>query len=222
MWASNDAKITASFSDYNMIYIAPSNSVDDETSLTLGKKNSAQLILSYSSNTCSTIQTEGKLILEDNCKITDSKYCAIYVKQGYFEMQGGSIHGNTYEGDNIQSSAITFADPTGTANDYISGVFSGGKIYNNSTNTNGGAIAIMDENSKSSISIGDIEICNNNASGKGGGIYTKSSGLYIEDDGTVNIYENTASEGKSIYAEDSVEYFIGNTLHNQGAYDGDI
>ena len=83
MWASNDAKITASFEDDNMIYIA----AQDETSLTLGKKNSAQLILSYSSNRYSTIQTEGKLFLKDNCEITDSKYCAIYVKQGDFEMQ---------------------------------------------------------------------------------------------------------------------------------------
>lgn len=225
MWASNDAKITASFEDDNMIYIAPSNSVDDVTSsLTLGRKNSAQLILSYSSNTYSTIQIEGKLILKDNCQITDSKYCAIYVKQGDFEMQGGSIHDNTYEGNNIQSSAITFANPT--ADNYIYGGFSGGKIYNNSTKTNGGAIAIMaidgDEYNSSCVYVNNIEICDNKASGKGGGIYTKFSGLYIKNDGAVKIYRNTASEGKSIYAEDSVVYFIGDILQNQGAYDNDI
>lgn len=194
--SNKNVTITSSFENDNLIYV---DRTGDEAcgKLTLGG-GEGTLTLKHVNNTYPTITSYGDLTLANNCAITESQYCAIQIKNGYFTMTGGEIFNNTYTGTDVQSSAITL-DST----DNVYAYFEGGKIYNNKTTTSGGGIMISDNSTMSTIMIEGVEIYNNSASQNGGGIYSDTPNLYINSPSKIYTnYVNDSDCGASIYVTD--------------------
>ena len=204
--SNKNVTITSSFKNDNLIYV---DRTDDNTCgiLTLGG-GEGTLTLKHVT-TYPTIESYGDLTLDNNCAITESQYCAIQIKNGYFTMEGGEIFNNTYTGTNVQSSAITL-DFTGTSYAY----FEGGKIYNNKTTTSGGGIMISDNSTMSTIMIEGVEIYNNSASQNGGGIYSDTPNLYINSPSKIYTnYVNDSDCGASIYVTDAETGYDGSIFY---------
>ena len=205
--SNTDVIITSSFSNDNLIFIER-KSEDNYGSLTLGNGD-GNLILTHANNQYPTIASSGELTLEDNCAITGSNYCAIQVYDGDFTMNGGEIYGNKYSGSNLQSAAVTLSFSESSINDSTA-EFYGGKIYNNETNTSGGAIAYVGE-AMPYIELTGIIIYNNKANNNGGGIYSNTANLYIYSESQIyDNYVNGSQQGASIFVED---IFYGNYFY---------
>ncbi|MBQ7881227.1 MAG: hypothetical protein IJ312_00755, partial [Treponema sp.] len=205
--SNKNVTITSSFEDDNLIYV---DRTGDEVcgKLTLGE-GEGTLTLKHVNQTYPTITSYGDLTLANNCAITESQYCAIQIKNGYFTMTGGEIFNNTYTGTNVQSSAITldFTDIS-----YAS--FEGGKIYNNETTTSGGGIMISDNSTLSTIMIKGVEIYNNSTSQNGGGIYSDTPSLYINSPSKIYTnYVNDSDCGASIYVTDPETDYDGTKIY---------
>ena len=204
--SNKNVTITSSFNNDNLIYV---DRTGDEAcgKLTLGGGDGT-LTLKHVT-TYPTIESYGDLTLDNNCAITESQYCAIQIKNGYFTMEGGEIFNNTYTGTNVQSSAITL-DFTGTSYAY----FEGGKIYNNKTTTSGGGIMISDNSTMSTIMIEGVEIYNNSASQNGGGIYSDTPNLYINSPSKIYTnYVNDSDCRASIYVTDAETDYDGTIFY---------
>ena len=205
--SNKNVTITSSFEDDNLIYV---DRTGDEVcgKLTLGE-GEGTLTLKHVNQTYPTITSYGDLTLANNCAITESQYCAIQIKNGYFTMTGGEIFNNTYTDTDVQSSAITL-DFTDTSYAY----FEGGKIYNNKTTTSGGGIMISDNSTMSTIMIEGVEIYNNSASQNGGGIYSDTPNLYINSPSKIYTnYVNDSDCGASIYVTDAETDYDGTSFY---------
>lgn len=205
--SNKNVTITSSFNNKNLIYV---DRKEDEAcgKLTLGG-GEGTLTLKHVNQTYPTIESYGDLTLANNCAITESQYCAIQIKNGYFTMTGGEIFNNTYTGTNVQSSAITL-DST----DNVYAYFEGGKIYNNKTTTSGGGIMISDNSTMSTIMIEGVEIYNNSASQNGGGIYSDTPNLYINSPSKIYTnYVNDSDCGASIYVTDAETDYDGTSFY---------
>lgn len=171
------------------------------------------LTLKHEYSTFPTIASYGELTLNNNCAITGSNYCAIYVYDGKFIMYGGEIYGNKYSGDEIQSSAVTLS-----STDSYSAEFYGGKIYSNETNTSGGAIAYTGD-AMPYIKLTGIEIFNNKALKTGGGIYSNTANLFVDSVSKIyDNYVNDINQGASIFVTEDAGFFF----HLDSAYTYDI
>ena len=205
--SNKNVTITSSFENDNLIYV---DRTGDEAcgKLTLGG-GEGTLTLKHVNQTYPTIESYGDLTLANNCAITESQYCAIQIKNGYFTMTGGEIFNNTYTDTDVQSSAITL-DFTDTSYAY----FEGGKIYNNKTTTSGGGIMISDNSTMSTIMIEGVEIYNNSASQNGGGIYSDTPNLYINSPSKIYTnYVNDSDCGASIYVTDAETDYDGTSFY---------
>lgn len=205
--SNKNVTITSSFNNDNLIYV---DRTGDEAcgKLTLGG-GEGTLTLKHVNQTYPTIESYGDLTLANNCAITESQYCAIQIKNGYFTMTGGEIFNNTYTDTDVQSSAITL-DFTDTSYAY----FEGGKIYNNKTTTSGGGIMISDNSTMSTIMIEGVEIYNNSASQNGGGIYSDTPNLYINSPSKIYTnYVNDSDCGASIYVTDAETDYDGTSFY---------
>ena len=196
--SNTNITITSSFSDDNLIYIERQGK-DNYGTLTLGNGEGI-LTLKHEKADFPTIASSGKLTLNNNCAITGSNYCAINVYDGNFIMNGGEIYGNKFSGSNIQSSAVTLSFTYNSSiEESCSAEFYGGKIYDNETNTSGGAIAYIGD-AQPYIELSGIEIFNNKALNTGGGIYSNTATLYVNSKSRIyDNYVNATNQGASIF-----------------------
>lgn len=177
--------------------------------LTLGGGAGMLTLQGNSSATEELIYMKGnKLTLTENCKVTGvsdtTAANAINILNGEFNMTGGEITGNT-----AGSAITTDSYQTGT----ITMNISGGKIYENSGATNGGAINIVKPNDTSlttTVNIyGTAEIYNNNAKSNGGSIYMTGSSNKLN----VNSHVVTEENNAAIY-----DNYKGNTIQGASIY----
>ena len=181
--------------------------------LTLGGGARTLTLKANSNATEELIYLKGTLLLTDNCTLTGvtNSYAenAICIVGGTFTMSGGEIT------ENIAGSAIN-TNKTAQINNITMNIY-GGKIYNNSGATNGGAINIVNASSYSTtVNIyGNVQIYNNTATSSGGSIFITGSNnnLYVNSHDTAEnkaaIYDNNKSntnQGASIYKNGGTFY----------------
>ncbi|MCC8051855.1 MAG: right-handed parallel beta-helix repeat-containing protein [Clostridiales bacterium] len=171
--------------------------------------------------------TSGTFILEEDAVIEDntSYYGTVYMRNGSFKMTGGTITGNTAEGnvDNNTNSGyggglFVYAGTAKLTGGEISGNIAtgrGGGIYINSgTVTLSGSVKITD-NSVTGTSSTDASI------GAGGGIYVNSGTLYIRQG--AEITGNTSIRGGGIYQYNgTVKMSGGQVTGNSADYGGGL
>jgi hypothetical protein len=139
-----------------------------------------------------TVDTGGKLVMEDgafitgNINDTSSAYGGgVYVDGGSFEMSGGEISGNKVRGSNNLSNG------GGVLMNDGSFMMTGGKISDNTAHTSGGGVKLW----SGTFTMHGGEISNNTADNGGGAVSMGSNASFIMTGGKISQNEATSYGG---------------------------